>query len=556
MSEAKIRDELAKNLSIFGMGLQLIDIEYYLPNARGTRSFVDILARDEEGRYVIIELKRSNKSAREAIHEILKYTEGLKENKSLKDSEMTAIIVSTEWHELFIPFSAFVSKTNSELLGFNLSIDSDFTPISAKPVIPVTYRNERMLSDLHMCYQYYSEENLSKGIKSVIDCYENKGVKDYVMVILRHTIFDNIDLQDSNSDNQESVFESHIFDEYIKDKQSLKFMIYTTSQCLEDEDYLAIIKNNRGLFEDFDEDELNELEDIEKTNYLYSEVVINSHPWPYKDHIEIGTPAKFSYDILESGWDVQDIIRRGALSNNELLADEVIMDELKGLDGKSRQAYKKSFQSFKQLKNSLKDISRCLHYNAVWLSGIKKAFEDIEERFGDKTEFIADVYIFNPSNTILTINAFIQSAIKFENTTQWIPHYYIDVVVGDLLCKYYGCLVEDEGNVQNPSLQDVFEEFYGGSISGYLLTHISGGFESRDCNMVTTYGMKYANFLCLYNESTERRESFYYDGFRYMASDAIHPHQGLHNFFKRRTNFCKEIVSFYNDHTGNGFFIT
>ena len=58
MSEAKIRDELAKNLSIFGMGLQLIDIEYYLPNARGTRSFVDILARDEEGRYVIIELKR------------------------------------------------------------------------------------------------------------------------------------------------------------------------------------------------------------------------------------------------------------------------------------------------------------------------------------------------------------------------------------------------------------------------------------------------------------------------------------------------------------------
>lgn len=556
MSEAKIRDELAKNLSIFGMDLQLIDIEHYLPNVRGTRGFVDILARDEEGRYVIIELKRSNKSAREAIHEILKYTEGLKENKSLKDSEIIVIIVSTEWDELFIPFSAFVSKTNLELLGFNLSVDDDFTPIFAKPVTPITYRNERMLSDLHMCYQYYSVESLKNGIKSVIDCYEKKGVKDYVMVILRRTSFDNSDLRCSNSDGYESAFEINIIDEYIKDKQSLQFMIYTTSQCLKDEDYLQIINANRGFFEDFDEGELNELDDIEKTNYLYGEVVINSQPWPYKDHAEIGTPAKFTHDILERGWDVQEIIKGGALSNNELLEDRVIIDELKGLDGKNRQVYKKSFKSLKQLKNSLKDISRCLHYNAVWLSGIKNAFEEIEGQFGDKAEFIADVYIFNPSNTILTINAFIQSAINGEDTTQWIPHYYIDVVVEDLLYKYYGCLVEDEDNVQNTTLRDVFEEFYGGSAHGYLLTHTWGGFESRDCNMVTTYGMKYANFLCLYNESTKGRESFYYDGFRYIASDAIHPYQGLHNFFERRNKFCKEIVAFYNGHTSGGFFVT
>jgi RecB family endonuclease NucS len=78
------------------------------PSDIGTRSFIDILARDDRERWVLIELKRSNAAAREAIHEIFKYTETVKKHLGARDDELRAIIVSTEWKELLIPFSRLV----------------------------------------------------------------------------------------------------------------------------------------------------------------------------------------------------------------------------------------------------------------------------------------------------------------------------------------------------------------------------------------------------------------------------------------------------------------
>ena len=47
-------------------------------------------AKDSQNRYVLIELKRSDAVARQVIHEVLKYIEGIKENKSLKNDELVA----------------------------------------------------------------------------------------------------------------------------------------------------------------------------------------------------------------------------------------------------------------------------------------------------------------------------------------------------------------------------------------------------------------------------------------------------------------------------------
>jgi RecB family endonuclease NucS len=78
-----IRDYLADNLSVICNDLSLIKKEYYLPNILGTRGFIDILAKDNKNNYVIIELKRTNEASREALHEILKYVEVLKQNKNV-----------------------------------------------------------------------------------------------------------------------------------------------------------------------------------------------------------------------------------------------------------------------------------------------------------------------------------------------------------------------------------------------------------------------------------------------------------------------------------------
>lgn len=56
-SEADIRDFLAKNLDMIEPGLMLQKKEQYLKNDNGASGFVDIFARDQKGRIVIIEIK-------------------------------------------------------------------------------------------------------------------------------------------------------------------------------------------------------------------------------------------------------------------------------------------------------------------------------------------------------------------------------------------------------------------------------------------------------------------------------------------------------------------
>lgn len=74
-SEANLRDQLVTRLDLIEYGLHDPTSEYLLPNAHGTRGRIDILARDRHGLRVIIEIKRSNKAAREALHEVGKYME-------------------------------------------------------------------------------------------------------------------------------------------------------------------------------------------------------------------------------------------------------------------------------------------------------------------------------------------------------------------------------------------------------------------------------------------------------------------------------------------------
>jgi hypothetical protein len=64
--EDRIRDKLSTRLDLIEASLSLIRVNYALPNSEGTRGFIDILAHDRHGVFVVIELKRNGKTAREA----------------------------------------------------------------------------------------------------------------------------------------------------------------------------------------------------------------------------------------------------------------------------------------------------------------------------------------------------------------------------------------------------------------------------------------------------------------------------------------------------------
>jgi RecB family endonuclease NucS len=77
-TEANLRDYLAGHLHLIEEGLQLRAKEFRLENSLGTAGRIDILASDRFAATVVIELKKTDQSARQALHEIHKYVALLK----------------------------------------------------------------------------------------------------------------------------------------------------------------------------------------------------------------------------------------------------------------------------------------------------------------------------------------------------------------------------------------------------------------------------------------------------------------------------------------------
>ncbi|MBR7826627.1 DUF91 domain-containing protein [Actinospica sp. MGRD01-02] len=188
LPEHKVRDLLAANLHILETGLRLVRVEFPLANDHGARGSIDILARDRHGMYVIIEVKRANSSAREALHEVAKYS-GLLAARGIDPVEIRAIIVSTTWHELRVAFSAAVRSSELDLRGFELSIDTSVEPptLTAHPIAPLPAPRLRPISGCHLIFICQRPEERAATWRRLHDLAKTQGIEHMVAVDMTWT---------------------------------------------------------------------------------------------------------------------------------------------------------------------------------------------------------------------------------------------------------------------------------------------------------------------------------------------------------------------------------
>lgn len=185
-TESVIRDFLALDLELLEPGLELIDTEYRLPNPVGAKGFIDILAKDREGLIVVIELKRSDATARQCIHELFKYSGLLAMNHGVRLDQVRCIAVSTDWHELLLPFSELFNTGGLQLAGYKLTVDEYGRPQTAAQVKPLPAQSGMEMCPEHILFLYETHQARSDDLPRIQKNFSDLEIPDYVIVELNH----------------------------------------------------------------------------------------------------------------------------------------------------------------------------------------------------------------------------------------------------------------------------------------------------------------------------------------------------------------------------------
>ena len=184
LSESQIQEILCANVELIESGLTFLKKVQYIPNVLGTRGFIDIYARDKNGKHVLIELKKSNASSREAIHEIYKYVEGVKSHFSAREDEIRVIVASTVWSELIVPFSRFYHESSIDTLGLQLEFINRFD-IRVTKVEILDFSEGRMFAPWYEGFWYLNETSLKSGIKSIRQSCQKLELNDFIIVVVK-----------------------------------------------------------------------------------------------------------------------------------------------------------------------------------------------------------------------------------------------------------------------------------------------------------------------------------------------------------------------------------
>ncbi|HWD81404.1 MAG TPA: endonuclease NucS domain-containing protein, partial [Kribbella sp.] len=156
-----------------------------LPNAAGTRGRIDILARDIHDSWVVVELKRSDKAARDAIHEVAKYTELLRREKGLRADRIRSIVVATTWSELLVPVSNFARDSSHDVRGYELTVGSDGVPTGARRVELLAAPSAPRTTPVHFIFHFFTEADREAGWQQIVDRAAEVGAADLLAADFR-----------------------------------------------------------------------------------------------------------------------------------------------------------------------------------------------------------------------------------------------------------------------------------------------------------------------------------------------------------------------------------
>lgn len=297
LKESEFTQYLSRNLELIERGLTLIAKEVWLRDPEGASGRVDIVARDRYRNTVVIEVKCSNKVAREAAHELFKYSEILRTQQRLSESNFRCILVSTEWKELHRPFTAYAAR-HHDVVGYRAVPDSSGEGWVLSRVEPLERVDEVHPTSAHTVYLYESPERRKSDFRAISRVLVDVGIPHHFAFMLENKVSPHV------------VY---------------RYAIY------------LVAGTATRPFEEFDPEDLECYSQDQVENYLIDNILTPNTA----DDIEIGSPEKLRYLLSTVGkWQLTGSERVGAFAERAALHDDDLLSRsVKDLPGFADTSY-------------------------------------------------------------------------------------------------------------------------------------------------------------------------------------------------------------------------
>lgn len=500
--EARIRDYLAQNLGVVEGGLSLVQKEFKLENISGASGYIDILARDELGHYVVIEIKRSNQAARAALHELTKYVALLKSTLGIRPEQIRALLLSTEWHELASSFGEYQRICEVPTTGYRLFANQTGEVTRAEPYDPPVFDQPLKISRQQHVFLFEDHAQRDAMMNKVVAAAERAMLKDYALLA--------VDYEGGN----ERVIHPHG-----------TYIIFSSPMIGADRAAEEEIKN--GI--DWDDD----LDDLDE-NFLCAlmEVIEYEH-----DSSEIGYPEKLA--SMESlGWKISVAQRFGRYAENRtLLPDEDLIAEAKKEEGGnnhfiSRTASPRYAPSWGEFKDG---VNLVLLGNTEWLQLFAAIVRDIEVNMPNAT---VSIHVYNVADT-----AFSLAKMFGERDARWVPSFQLVVTHKDDVDFYSGQFVWSGRPAPLQAIEWINKCF--GSIERYFTTRHFGEQFSEDDKARRLLGL---SCQLLHVRKSGKDSANKVMGLKYQGQEVVYfdfnrgESKGLVEFYRNNQRFGATLV--------------
>ena len=133
---------------------------------------------------------REHPASRQAIHELSKYDALLKKNKLLRDSEIHLAVVSTQWHELAVPFSEFSRTSPYDCVEYSIEVRESGEITAISEIERTSQALVRRISPRQHIWEMVGADEPRNRIPVLASALKNSGLENFVLldVVLRSEV--------------------------------------------------------------------------------------------------------------------------------------------------------------------------------------------------------------------------------------------------------------------------------------------------------------------------------------------------------------------------------